>query len=189
MFARRTQAAARAALPALAGRLGLSYRPSPLPGRAGELNGILRGHRVLVRPDRPALYVEYRFRVAGLRLSTVRPRGRVAAPLAVADRAFARTFPWRDAPGAAGAALAGAVDLHAAAVALARRWRGTWARLDFDAVQLAVTLRRRGLLRRAAYVTPAQVEALLPDMLFLVERLEAALRAHALGGSSPGGGR
>jgi hypothetical protein len=166
---------------ALAARLGLSYRPSALPGRAGELNGIVRGHRVLVRPDRPALYVEYRFRVEGLRLSTVRPRGAVADALRTGDRAFDRMFPLRAAPGAAAAALRGATAFHAAALALARGWRRRWARLDVDRAQLSVTLRKQGLLRRRATVTPAEVERLLPAMLDAVEALEAALRAHALG--------
>ncbi|HKI97418.1 MAG TPA: hypothetical protein VKB51_02975 [bacterium] len=172
---------ARAELPALAERLGLNYRPSAQPGRAGELNGILRGHRVLVRPDRPALFVEYRFRVEGLRLSTARPRRAPAETLRTGHRGFERTFPLRVAPGPAGAALRGATAFHEAAVACMRRWRRRLVRLDFEGAQVSAMLKRRGLLRPRAYLTAAEVEALLPQLLGLVEALEAALRTHALG--------
>jgi hypothetical protein len=169
-------------LSALAQRLGLSYRPSALPGHAGELNGILRGHRVLVRPDSPALYVELRFRVAGLRLSTAAPprAARAAGMLATGQRAFERAFPWRAAPGAAGAALRAAEPFRQAALDCWRRWRGRLARLDVEPGQLCATFRRRGLLRRRAPLGAAEVEALLTELLGLAEALEAALREHAL---------
>lgn len=173
---------AQAELPGLAGRLGLSYRPSTLPGHAGELNGIVAGHRVLVRPDRPALFVEYRFRVDGLRLSTVRPRGagRPGEALCTGHPAFERHFPRRTASGPAGEALRAASEFHAAAAAWARRWQKRHVRLDFEAAQLCATLPRRGWPRRRAYVTAREAEALLPELLGLVQTLEDALRVHAL---------
>jgi hypothetical protein len=174
---------AETAFSELARRLGLSYRPGPVPGRGGELNGILRAHRVLLRPERPALYVEYRFRVEGLRLSTARPRTGPAGGFAsdpASGRDFDRAFPLRSAPGAAGEALRGARAFHAAALALLRVGKRRIARVDFERGQLVVTLRTRGLLRRRAALTPAEAEALLPPMLDAVEALEAALRAHAV---------
>jgi hypothetical protein len=176
-------------LRALAQRTGLSFLPSALPGRVGELNGILRGHRVLVRPDRPALYVEYRFRVAGLQLSTRRPPARQGRPVETGHAAFERTFPWRAAQGATGDALRGAAAFHGRAAALARQWRGVWAALEFDGVQLCMTLRRRRLWRRVRLSTAA-LEGLLFSLIEVVEALEAALREHALrvaAGAPPAG--
>ncbi len=173
------QLRAERALPALAERLELSFRPSGLPGRAGELNGVVEGQRVLVRPDKPALYVEFRSSIEGLALSTASPRTHTGAPFHSGHRAFDRLFRTRAAPHPVARRLAGNTSFCEAAVAFHRKWRRHIARVDMDRAQLCVILRRRGLLRNLAYVTPAEVEGMLPEMLHVVRLLEASTAAAA----------
>ncbi len=174
---------AERALPALAERLGLSFRLSGLPGRAGELNGIVEGQRVLVRPDKPALYVEFRSSIEGLALSTAGARIRTGEPFHSGHSAFDRLFRTRAAPNPLARRLAGNTSFCEAAVAFHRKWRRHIARVDMDRAQLCVILRRRGLLRNQAYVTPAEVAGMLPEMLHVVRLLEASTAAAARKGT------
>ncbi len=183
---------------AWAASAGLSFRAASRPGQIGEANGIRQGHRVLVRPDRPALFVEYRFTVAGLRLSTGQPaRGRPPLPLPE-DAAFVAAFPARCAPEPAAGALRAAGDFRALAVAVAQGRAGVprsaLAGLAFEEAQAVLHLRRPGRLRHAlglaAPFGPAMADAALSALLAAVTALEAALRTHALrvaaGGTASG---
>ena len=75
--------------------------------------------------------------------------------------------------------LAGNTSFCEAAVAFHRRWHRHIARVDMERAQLCVILRRRGLLRNQPYVTPAEVEGMLPEMLHVVRLLEASTAAAA----------
>lgn len=175
--------------------LGLRWRPGRAPGQAGELNGVVRGHRVLVRLHRRAAYVEQRFKVAGLRLGIARPKGAPpAGAFRTGDAAFDNAWPLRAGSPAVQAALSApgteAAAFRAGALAFLRRWSGPAARVDWDAAQLAVHLRPPGgALRRLAALAGARrsapgpdaatLAALVEDMVSLVEALESSLHVHA----------
>ena len=177
----------RQALPSLARSLGLNYRPSGLPGRSGEMNGIVEGHRVLIRPDKPALYVEYRFKLPGVLLSTgvERPepgtRTVETVRLDTGNASIDGCFQTRLAPTGMRERLSdprAAGKFHAALLDLSRMQRHRHhrvARITLQAGQLAVLLKTPRWLPLQACILPAEAQALLPAMLRVVRELEAAL--------------
>lgn len=180
----RARRKSREAMPSLAQALGLSFRPSALPGRMGELNGVVEGRRVLIRPDKPALYVEYRFKLPGVLLSTHRERPHSGgepvetASLRTGHASLDRRLRTRQVPVGMRERLstpATAGKFHGALWELCRLPRMRGARIALEPGQLVVALEKPRWLPSGAYILPREAETLLPAMLRVVRELEAAL--------------
>lgn len=180
----RAKRKSREAMPSLARSLGLSYRPSALPGRMGELNGVVDGHRVLIRPDKPALYVEYRFKLPGVLLSTHRERppsgGKSVetASLRTGHASLDKRLHTRQVPVGMRERLsnpAAAGKFHEALWNLCRLPRMRGARIALEPGQLVVALKTPRWLPGGAYLLPREAATLLPAMVRVVRELEEAL--------------
>ena len=166
-------------LPAVAERQGLTFHEGERTDTIGTLDGDVRGHSITVRPDKPAIEIHYAMRVDNLSLSTwCAPRLRrppVTFDSGVTD--FDRRFRTRK----AGPALAESLLRHRAffehAAAFAHRWRGELAQVDFSGTQMGAWFKARGLLAPdVCYIRADILEAMLPEMLDLVDELQEAVR-------------
>jgi len=160
-------------LPAAAARLGLRHCEAEYTDKSGTMSGVYRDHSVLVRPDKPAIIVEYRFRIEGLDLSTWSdPRLRRPADFHSDHQDFDRLFRKRKLPSAVAKALSAEPAFFAQAVAFKSRWGRTIAQLDFSQVSFSAWIRERGL--QFTYITAAELDGMLPAMVDIAEILETA---------------
>jgi hypothetical protein len=161
-------------LPEAARRLGLQYAEATYRHELGTFEGTIRDRRVLVEPDHPAIRVYYQSRLEGLDLFTWSPsdlrRPEVTFDSGNAD--FDRRFRKRIASPAVAQAMCASHELLGGAAALARR--PCVAEVAFDTTRCSVFFGERGFWVPLRFIRARELEDLLPVMLALVERLEAA---------------
>lgn len=160
-------------LPAEAERLGLRFHPSDRRDEIGTLDGCIRGHDVLVRPDKPAIEVSYASPIDGLSLSTWSdPRLRrlpIDFDSGVPD--FDRRFQSRRATAELSAKLVAHPAFFQRVASFARTWRGTLSQLDFSRATMSAWLKERG--DDVCYIKADTLRLMLPEMVGIVEQLEA----------------
>ena len=152
--------------------MGLHFDLGEYIQEIGTVSGSYRDHQVLVRPDKPAIIVDFRERAHGLDLSTFWDgrRGKDVI-LDSGHRAFDRLFKKRHVSSVVAEKLKRHPEIFEQTVQFHRRWRWLVAQIDVWETNLSTWW--RGSI--SPYISASEMEASLPDMLDLIEAYERAI--------------